>query len=161
MLLALACRTLGVVLCPPLGVHREEAVDGGAVRDLLSDPWAEVPPADYTLTRPVADWSAPPATLDLEFADGVPVSLNGVSMPLIELLPSLETIAGSHGLGRLDFPAIPGVRPRIVEEAPAPVVLHQAMKALSAVVPALWPAVRGTVRLKCHLGECHIEEVSI
>ena len=129
--------------------------------NLLSDPWAEVPPADYTLTRPVADWSATPATLDLEFADGVPVSLNGVSMPLIELLPSLETIAGSHGLGRLDFPAIPGVRPRIVEEAPAPVVLHQAMKALSAVVPALWPAVRGTVRLKCHLGECHIEEVSI
>ncbi len=129
--------------------------------NLLSDPWAEVPPADYLLTRPVADWSTTPATLDLEFTNGVPVSLNGVAMPLVELLPSLETIAGSHGLGRLDFPAMAGVRPRIVEEAPAPVVLHQAMKALSAVVPAMWPAVRGTVRLHCHLGECHIEEVSI
>jgi hypothetical protein len=35
------------------------------------------------------------------------------------------------------------------------------MKALSAVVPAMWPAVHGTVRLKCFMGECHVEEVSI
>jgi argininosuccinate synthase len=129
--------------------------------DLLADPWAEVPPSSYSLTRSVTDWSATPATLDLEFAGGVPTSLNGVTMPLVELLSSLETIAGSHGLGRLDFPAIAGVRPRIVEEAPAPFVLHQAMKALSAVVPAMWPAVHGTVRLRCLMGECRVEEVGV
>jgi len=129
--------------------------------ELLRDAWAEVPPSGYTLTRSVADWSTVPAVLDLEFAGGVPTALNGVAMPLIELLPSLETIAGSHGLGRLDFPAIPGGRARIVEEAPAPFVLHQAMRALSAVVPAMWPAVHGTVRMKCFMGECHVEEVSI
>lgn len=129
--------------------------------ELLRDSQVEVPPSAYTLTRSVTDWSTVPAMLELEFADGVPTALNGVAMPLIELLPSLETIAGAHGLGRLDFPAIPGGRARIVEEAPAPVVLHQAMRALSAVVPAMWPAVRGTVRMKCFMGECRIEEVSI
>lgn len=129
--------------------------------DLLSNAWTEVPSSAFTLTRGVGEWPTMPAMLDLEFAAGVPVSLNGIAMPLIELLPSLETIAGSHGLGRLDFAAVSGVRPRIVEEAPAPVVLHQAMKALSAVVPAMWPAVRGTVRMQFFNGECRIEEVSI
>jgi len=129
--------------------------------ELLRDAWAEVPPSGYTLTRSVADWSTVPAILELEFAGGVPTALNGVAMPLIELLPSLETIAGAHGLGRLDFPAIPGGRTRIVEEAPAPVVLHLAMRALSAVVPAMWPAVHGTVRMMCFMGECRVEEVSI
>ena len=128
---------------------------------LLKDAWAEVPPSAFTLTRGVGDWPTVPAMLDLEFAAGVPTSLNGIAMPLVELLPSLETIAGSHGLGRLDFAAIPGVRPRIVEEAPAPVVLYQAMRALSAVVPAMWPAVHGTVRMQFFTGECRIEEVSI
>jgi argininosuccinate synthase len=129
--------------------------------ELLRNAWAEVPSSAFTLTRSVGEWSPVPAMLDLEFAQGVPVSLNGIAMPLIELLPSLETIAGSHGLGRLDFAAAPGVRPRIVEEAPAPFVLHHAMKALSAVVPALWPAVHGTVRMKCFMGACDLEEVSI
>lgn len=129
--------------------------------DLLNNAWAEIPSSAFTLTRGVAEWSTVPAMLDLEFADGVPTALNGIAMPLVELLPSLETIAGSHGLGRLDFAAVPGVRPRIVEEVPAPVVIHQAMKALSAVVPAMWPAVHGTVRMKCFMGECQIEEVSI
>jgi argininosuccinate synthase len=129
--------------------------------EVLREPWSQLPPGAFTLTRLADDAPDTPAMLDLEFSNGVPVSLNGIAMPLTELLPSLETIAGSHGLGRLDFPAVAGVRGRIVEEAPAPFVIHLAMKALSAVVPAMWPAVRGTVRLKCFKGDCGVEEVSI
>ncbi|MEO6221727.1 MAG: argininosuccinate synthase domain-containing protein [Vicinamibacterales bacterium] len=129
--------------------------------ELLRGAWSEVPASAFSLTRSVGGWPGVAATLDLEFANGVPVSLNGIAMPLIELLPSLETIAGAHGLGRMDFASLAGVRPRIVEEVPAPFVLHHAMKALSAVVPAMWPAVHGTVRLKCFMGECEVEEVSI
>jgi len=129
--------------------------------DLLANPWAEVPPDAFTLTRPVADWPGVPAMVDVTFVDGIPTALNGVAMPLVELLSSLETIAGSHGIGRVEFASVPGERPRIVEEAPAPVVLHAAMKALSAVVPDMWPEVHGTVRLKCFMGECHVEEVSV
>lgn len=129
--------------------------------DLLANPWAEVPPDAFTLTRSVADWPKVPAMVNVTFVEGIPTALNGVEMPLVELLSSLETIVGSHGIGRLDFAGLSGGRPRIVEEAPAPVVLHAAMKALSAVVPGMWPAVRGTVRMKCLMGECHVEEVSV
>lgn len=127
----------------------------------LANSWADLPSSAFTLTRPEGEWPGVPATLDLEFSNGAPASLNGIAMPPIELLPSLETIAGAHGLGRLDFPPVPGIRPRIVEEAPAPFVLHLAMKALSAVVPGMWPTVHGNVRLKCFKGECEVEEVSI
>lgn len=115
----------------------------------------------FTLTRGGDARPGGPAMLDLQFEKGVPIALNGIPMPLIELLPSLETIAGAHGIGRLDFPAVPGVRPRIVEEAPAPFVVHFAMRALSAVVPSMWPAVTGTARVKCFQGECEVEEVTI
>jgi len=125
-----------------------------------NDIWAALPATEYQLTRSVGEWSSTPAILDLEFSEGVPTALNGVTMPLVELLSSLETIVGVHGIGRLDFPAVPG-QPRIVEEDPAPVVLHQAMKALAAVVPAMWPEVRGTVRLRCAEGESRVEEVSL
>ena len=129
--------------------------------DLLANPWAEVPPDAFTLTRSVADWPKGPAIVDVTFLEGIPTALNGVEMPLVELFSSLESIVGSHGIGRVDFASVPGVGPRIVEEVPAPFVLHAAMKALSAVVPGMWPAVRGTVRMKCQMGECHVEEVSV
>jgi argininosuccinate synthase len=41
-----------------------------------------------------------PANVEVAFEEGVPVALNGVSLPLVELLSSVETIAGAHGLGR-------------------------------------------------------------
>ncbi len=128
---------------------------------LLDNPWVEVPSTAFALTRGVEDWATVPAVVAITFAEGVPTALNGVAMPLVELLSSLETIVGAHGIGRLDFAAVPGGAPRIIEEAPAPVVLHAAMKALSAAVPGMWPTVRGTVRMRCFMGECQVEEVSI
>jgi argininosuccinate synthase len=40
------------------------------------------------------------ATVVLEFLRGTPVGLNGVAMTLLELVSSLDTIAGAHGIGR-------------------------------------------------------------
>lgn len=158
------CRDWGMSEGAVIARARERGIPvpvAGAELTSVRTLWGRALSGAFTLTRSAGEWSSVPAMLDLEFAGGVPVSLNGIAMPLIELLPSLETIAGSHGLGRLDFAAVAGVRPRIVEEAPAPFVLHHAMKALSAVVPAMWPAVYGTVRLKCFMGECYVEEVTI
>lgn len=155
-------RSRGIPVVAGAGLTAVRTLWGRALAgDLLDSPWAEVPPDVFTLTRSVADWPRVPAIVDVTFVEGRPTALNGVEMPLVELLSSLETIVGSHGIGRLDFASLPGGRPRIVEEAPAPVVLHAAMKALSAVVPGMWPAVRGTVRMKCLMGECHVEEVSV
>jgi argininosuccinate synthase len=81
----------------------------------------------YTLTRPSAEGPDTPAVMAIEFERGVPVRTNGVEMPLIELIESIETIAGTHGVGR--FP--PSAAADVVSESPASVVLSAAHAALA------------------------------
>jgi len=57
-------------------------------------------------------------------------------MSLIELIESVETIAGSHGVGRIDMVenAASGAKSREIYEAPAAVVLHTAHTELEKLV---------------------------
>jgi argininosuccinate synthase len=59
-----------------------------------------------------------------------------VEMPLIELIESVETIAGAHGVGRIDMVenAASGAKSREIYEAPAAVVLHTAHSELETLV---------------------------
>lgn len=76
--------------------------------------------ASRTPVRPVRTPDYP-ANVEVAFEEGVPVALNGVSLPLVELMSSVETIAGAHGVGR---------------PSPAAALLHDAHRALqSFVVP--------------------------
>lgn len=90
--------------------------------------------ARFTQTRAVTRGPDTPATLDLGFVGGTPLRVNGVAMPLVELLSSLDTIAAAHGVGRIDVlvPEGAGVR-REVAEAPAATVLQIAMRELEAL----------------------------
>ena len=69
-------------------------------------------------------------------AEGVPAAINGVEMPLVELIDSLETIAGVHGVGRIDMVEnrLVGIKSREIYEAPAALVLHQAHRELEGLV---------------------------
>jgi argininosuccinate synthase len=103
---------------------------------VLDDPWLE-PPADvYQLTRSPADAPDIPAYVEVEFDMGVPIAINGVSMSLVELIGSLETIAGAHGIGRIDMleNRLGGTKSREIYEAPAAVLLHAAHKELQTYV---------------------------
>jgi argininosuccinate synthase len=64
------------------------------------------------------------------------VALNGVAMPLVELIGSLGTIAGAHGVGRIDMVEnrLLGVKSRVAYEAPAAIPLHAAHEELQALV---------------------------
>ncbi len=57
-------------------------------------------------------------------------------MPLVELIGSLETIAGAHGVGRIDMVEnrLVGIKSREIYEAPAAVVLHTAHRELETLV---------------------------
>jgi argininosuccinate synthase len=68
-----------------------------------------------------------PASVAITFASGVPVLLNGVSLPLAELLTSLETLAVLHGVGHTSTSTL-------ACDAPAAVVLHAAHRALAQAV---------------------------
>jgi argininosuccinate synthase len=102
----------------------------------LEDPWDE-PPADvYALTADAARCPDTPAYVEIGFERGVPCAVNGVAMPFIDVIGSLATIAGSHGVGRLDAVEnrLVGIKSREVYEAPAAVVLHQAHLDLESFV---------------------------
>ena len=103
---------------------------------VLEDPWQEPPEEIYTLTRSPADCPDEPAYVEIEFGCGVPTALNGVAMPLLDLISSLATIAGAHGVGRIDMVEnrLVGIKSREIYEAPAAVVLHAAHKELQKLV---------------------------
>ena len=103
---------------------------------VLEDPWTEPPDDIYTLTRAALGCPDEPAYLEIDFESGVPVRANGVEMPLLELIESLETIAGAHGVGRIDMVEnrLVGIKSREIYEAPAGVVLHTAHKELQKLV---------------------------
>src|SRR3954470_15877241 len=103
---------------------------------ILEDPWNEPPDDIYALTKSPADAPDAPAYVEIDFVQGVPTAVNGVAMPLTELIGSLETIAGAHGVGRIDMVEnrLVGIKSREVYEAPAAVVLHAAHDELQKIV---------------------------
>ena len=123
---------------------------------VLEDPWTEPPEDIYTLTK--APTAAPdvPAYVEVEFEHGVPTKINGVAMPLTELINSLETIAGAHGVGRIDMVEnrLVGIKSREVYEAPAATVLHTAHRELEALVIP-----KDLERLKHDLGRTYADLV--
>lgn len=100
------------------------------------DSWSEVPDAVYALTRSPRDCPDQPAYVEIEFEAGRPSRINGIEMSPLEMIDSLETIAGLHGVGRIDLMAtrLTGGQSREIYEAPAAVVLHAAHKELEQLV---------------------------
>ena len=103
---------------------------------VLEDPWTEAPEDVYALTKAPADCPDEAAYVELSFDQGVPVAINGVEMPILELIGSLGIIAGAHGVGRIDMVEnhLAGSKAREIYEAPAAVVLHAAHKELQKMV---------------------------
>ncbi len=103
---------------------------------VLEDPWQEPPEEIYTLTKSAAECPDEPAYVEIAFERGTPTAINGVHMPLVDLIASLGTIAGAHGVGRIDMVEnrLVGIKSREIYEAPAAVVLHAAHKELQKLV---------------------------
>jgi len=123
---------------------------------MLEDPWMEPPDDIFTLTRSPQDCPDQPAYVEIDFDAGVPVRANGIDMPLVELIESLETIAGSHGVGRIDMVEnrLIGIKSREIYEAPAAVVLHAAHAELEKLVMA-----RDLDRIKHDMGRTYADLV--
>jgi argininosuccinate synthase len=123
---------------------------------VLEDPWVEPPEEIYELTKSPTACPEVPAYVELEFEQGVPTKVNGVAMPLTELINSVETIAGAHGVGRLDMVEnrVVGIKSREIYEAPAATVLHMAHRELETLVTP-----RDLDRLKTGLAQTYADLV--
>ena len=110
---------------PPAESYRVDATLWGRV--LTSLDGKAVPEDAFTLTRAPQECTGEGAVVDIAFEAGVPVRANGVEMSMIEMIESLETIAGAHGVGRMAVGSY-------VVEAPAAFVLHAAHRELEQLV---------------------------
>ena len=101
----------------------------------LEDPWKE-PDADL-FTRTVAPEEAPdtPTVVEIEFAHGDPVAVDGENMSPAALLERLNQVAGKNGVGRADIVEnrFVGMKSRGVYETPGGTVLFHARRAVESL----------------------------
>ena len=102
---------------------------------ILEDPWNEPPEDVYFITKSVADAPQLPVYLEIEFEHGTPVGINGGNLSGLAIVNHINTMAGEHGVGRIDHleNRLVGIKSREIYEAPAGVVLHDAHRALESL----------------------------
>jgi argininosuccinate synthase len=99
---------------------------------ILEDPWRA--PHDDMFELTVAPEQAPdrPEELEIDVEGGVPVAVNGERLAPAALLARLNTMAGRHGIGRVDLVEnrYVGMKSRGVYETPGGTVLRAAIQAV-------------------------------
>jgi argininosuccinate synthase len=102
---------------------------------VLEDPW--VAPEEYVYSRTVAPEDAPdqPTVIDIEFAGGDPVAIDGERMTPAALLARLNQLGGANGIGRLDLVEnrFVGMKSRGIYETPGGTVLLAAHRAIESI----------------------------
>jgi argininosuccinate synthase len=103
---------------------------------VLEDPWNEPPSDMYTMITPPEKAPDRPISIALSYEKGNPVAMNGKRMSPAKLLGRLNTLAGEHGIGRVDVVEnrYVGIKSRGVYETPGGTVLHMAHRAVESLV---------------------------
>jgi len=101
----------------------------------LEDPWIE--PDEEMFTRSVAPEKAPdkPTYVEVEFAAGDAVAVDGVKLSPAALLTKLNALGGANGIGRLDLVEnrFVGMKSRGVYETPGGTILIAAHRGMESV----------------------------
>ena len=107
------------------------AVETGFLEHLWNAPTKDV--YDYT-EDPTVNWSSPDEVI-VGFERGVPVSIDGRSVSVLEAIVELNRRAGAQGVGRLDVveDRLVGIKSREIYEAPGAMVLITAHTELEHV----------------------------
>ncbi len=99
---------------------------------ILEDPWRE--PYDDMFRLTVAPQSAPdaPEYVEIEYAAGDPVAINGRRLGPAALIEHANALAGRHGVGRVDLVEnrYVGIKSRGVYESPGATMLLHAHRAV-------------------------------
>lgn len=102
---------------------------------VLEDPAIEAP--DYVYQRTVAPEDAPdtPEFIEIGFAKGDAVSLNGNNLSPAEMLTALNELGGKHGCGRLDLVEgrFVGMKSRGIYETPGGTLLIEAHRGIESI----------------------------
>jgi argininosuccinate synthase len=108
------------------------SIEGGR----LEEPDFAPPEEIFQWTKSIETAEAKPATVKLQFKNGVPVSIQGEKASPAQLVLKMNSLAGSHGIGRIDImeDRMMGLKVRENYECPASTVFLKAHKALENLV---------------------------
>lgn len=108
------------------------SIEGGR----LEDPDYAPPEEIFQWTRGLDATPNEPRILKLDFENGVPVAIDGKRMEPLDLVVTMNQIAGEHGVGRVDImeDRMLGLKVRENYECPAAVAILTAHRALEALV---------------------------
>ena len=102
---------------------------------LLEDPWIEPPEYVFSRTSSIEDSPDKAEELIIEFKNGDPVSINNDNLKPHKLLAKLNSLAGKHGVGRVDLVEnrFVGMKSRGIYETPGGTILINARKAIESI----------------------------
>jgi argininosuccinate synthase len=107
------------------------SIEAGPLEDPDYEPTEDV----FEMTAAPEEAPDEPGYVEIGFEEGLPVSLNGEELPLVELIVELNGVAGAHGVGRVDMieDRLVGIKSREIYECPAALTLIQAHKELETM----------------------------
>jgi argininosuccinate synthase len=120
---------LPISMTPASPYSIDENLWGRAIEcGVLEDPFIEPPDDIWERTSDPSKAPSEPAYLEIEFRRGLPVALDGETLPFSELVARVEKLAGSYGYGRIDMieDRVVGIKSREVYEAPGALALIEA-----------------------------------
>lgn len=98
---------------------------------------AAAPPADlFMLTTAPEEAPDEPEEVTISFRQGTPIAVDGEELGAVDLVVALNTIAGRHGVGRIDLveDRLVGMKSRGVYETPGGTLLYSAHSELEQLV---------------------------
>ncbi|MEK7239101.1 MAG: argininosuccinate synthase [Gemmatimonadota bacterium] len=103
---------------------------------VLEQPDSEPPKDLFMLTTDPEDAPDQSEYVTIGFDAGTPVSVNGTAMGAVQLLETLNTLGGRHGIGRADIveDRLVGMKSRGVYETPGGTLLYTAHSELEMLV---------------------------
>jgi argininosuccinate synthase len=127
-----------LALCEHWGVPVQEIISGGDDKTLWGRSIAsgaialnqKIPDDLWLWKKPLEQTPNTPEQVTITFENGAPVALNHKVMPLDQIIETLNTLGGNHGIGLIDMceDGIMNLKSREIYEAPAAQIilkLHQ------------------------------------
>ncbi len=126
---------IGVTKKKPYSIDRNLwgiSIEAGILENLEQEP----PEDAYMITKSQTHNSSYPRYIEVTFAKGVPVKIDGKVFKAKNLINHLNEVGGQFGVGRSDVVEnrLVGIKSREIYEAPAATILHTAHKELEALV---------------------------
>ena len=102
---------------------------------ILEDPWREPPEDMFVLTKSPQKAPDKPAYVEVTYAGGDPVAVDGQKLTPANLLAALNELGGENGIGRIDIVEnrYVGMKCRGVYETPGGTILHAAHRAVESI----------------------------